>query len=360
MSRLILTLTALLLLLSGCRTPRHNVEGQPSSTPEPAVIPPRLSTPDSVDESEMPNVPAVQPSSPWVAVSDWVETNGVEGPFRISSSAHPVFEIRADGGAFAFQIGANQARFDGMTLLLGFQPTVFAGQPHLHELDLANNLGPLLIDEPFDLEKYRVIVIDPGHGGSNTGTRSAAGDLEKTYTLDWALRLQPLLETNGWTVVLTRTNDSALTLAERVAFADAVDADLFISLHFNASGGGTHQSGLETYCLTPKGMPSSLTRGFEDDPNGEYPNNAFDLENIQLAARLHHALLEVNGGEDRGIRRARFMGVLRGQNRPSVLVEAGFLSNPEEAARIATPAFRQELAEAVAKGLGSSNARPAR
>lgn len=317
------------------------------------MVPPRPSPPDSIGGGEKAGLPDLRVSRPWVVVSDWTETNRVEGPFRISSNAHPVFEVRSERGAFAFQIGAEQARFDGMTLLLGFKPMVFAGQACLHELDLARNLGPLLIGEPFDPAEHRRIVIDPGHGGRNTGTRSAGGNLEKTYTLDWALRLQPLLETNGWRVLLTRTNDSDLTLAQRVEFADAVDADLFLSLHFNASGGGTYQVGLETYCLTPRGMPSSLTRGFDDDPGVEYPNNAFDLENIQLAARLHRALLQVNGGEDRGIRRARFMGVLRGQNRPAVLLEGGFLSNPAEAARIADPDYRQELAEAVAAGLGS-------
>jgi N-acetylmuramoyl-L-alanine amidase len=240
-----------------------------------------------------------------------------------------------------------------MTLLLGFEPRGFAGKPCLHALDLEKNLEPLLLRKLSRPPRGRRAVIDPGHGGDNTGTRSADGALEKTYTLDWALRLQPLLEKDGWTVQLTRTNDTGLSLTDRVAFADTAQADVFVSLHFNASGGGTYQAGLETYCLTPPGMPSNLTRGFEDDAAVVYPNNAFDTENVQLAADLHRALLNVNGGEDRGIRRARFMGVLRGQNRPAVLVEGGFLSNPTEAERINDPGYRQDLAEAVAEGLAA-------
>lgn len=314
-------------------------------SPEPAPVHPEA-PPEEVEP------PQASVSAPWIAVSEWAGANNLEAPLRISMSEQPVFELRSEQGAFTFQIGTQQARFDGMTLLLGFEPTAFAGEVCLHELDVKRNLEPLLLEEAVARTERRLIVIDPGHGGGNTGTRSADGDLEKDYTLDWALRLKPLLEARGWTPLLTRTNDAELPLPERVAFAEAVEADLFISLHFNASGGGTHQAGLETYCLTPKGMPSNLTRGFEDDPGSEYPNNAFDRENLQLAVQLHRALLSVNDGEDRGIRRARFMGVLRGQNRPAVLLEGGFLSNPIEAAKIADPDYRQALAEGVAAGVG--------
>jgi N-acetylmuramoyl-L-alanine amidase len=82
-----------------------------------------------------------------------------------------------------------------------------------------------------------VVVIDPGHGGSNTGTRSAASERsEKYFTLDWALRVAPLLEAKGWRVWLTRTNDVDVGLTNRVAFADDHHADLFVSLHFNSAG----------------------------------------------------------------------------------------------------------------------------
>jgi N-acetylmuramoyl-L-alanine amidase len=81
------------------------------------------------------------------------------------------------------------------------------------------------------------------------------------------------------------------------------------------------------------------------------PNNAFDIENLQLALSVHRALLEVNGHHDRGVRRARFPAVLRGQDRPAILIEGGYLSNPREARLIADPAYRQRLAEAVAGAL---------
>ena len=82
---------------------------------------------------------------------------------------------------------------------------------------------------------------------------------EKEFTLDWAQRLAPLLEQRGWLVLLTHTNDVDMTLPERVAFADQHNADLFLSLHFNSSRRMKNRLGLETYCLTPEGMPSTLT-----------------------------------------------------------------------------------------------------
>ena len=177
------------------------------------------------------------------------------------------------------------------------------------------------------------------------------GRFEKEFTLDWALRLQALLATNGWQVFLTRSNDTDLPISNRVAYAEEHKASLFLSLHFNSAGFNHAESGLETYCLTPAGLPSNLTREFADDSSLVFPNNAFDEQNFWMAVTFHRALLQVNGEHDRGVRRARFPGVLRGQHRPAVLVEGGYLSNPHEAALIAQPAYRQRLAQAIATAL---------
>jgi N-acetylmuramoyl-L-alanine amidase len=262
------------------------------------------------------------------------------------------YALGSPSGVLVMGIGSLAATWNGIQISLGFEPQLIDGEIFLHELDLQKNLEPLMCDPPLTLGSNRVIVIDPGHGGSNTGTRSVLdGRFEKEFTLDWAKRLASLLAANGWDVHLTRTRDVDVSLAERVALADAEHADLFISLHFNAGGTGTKQAGVETYCLTPAGMPSTLTRGFEDNWSEDLPDNAFDEQNLQLALRVHRALLRGTGAEDRGVRRARFIGVLRGQKRPAILIEGGYLSNPAEAKLIENPDYRQKLAEAVAGAL---------
>lgn len=244
-----------------------------------------------------------------------------------------------------------------MEVYLGFAPQLIEGQPYVHLLDLNKTLQPLLAaGSGLELGPGPVIVIDPGHGGENAGTRSVLGNhYEKEFTLDLARRLQTLLNARGAQVFLTRSGDYDLALSNRVAFADDHKANLFLSLHFNSASPSQTEAGLETYCLTPVGMPSSLTRGFADEVTTTFPNNAFDAQNLQLALRLHRAVLATNGHRDRGVRRARFPGVLRNQQRPAILVEAGYLSNPAEARLIEDAAYRQRLAEAIAEALLEPN-----
>ena len=151
---------------------------------------------------------------------------------------------------------------------------------------------------------------------------------------------------------MTRTSDVYLTNADRVVFAEAHNADLFISLHFNSTLDLDRKpAGAQTYCITPTGLPSTLNRNFADPWSERLPNNAFDAQNIQLAVRVQSALWREAGLEDRGVSHSRFDTVLRGQNRPAILVEGGFLSSPHDAKRIENPEFRQKLAQAVADAL---------
>jgi N-acetylmuramoyl-L-alanine amidase len=156
----------------------------------------------------------------------------------------------------------------------------------------------------------------------------------------------------GWTVYLTRTNDLDVAVTNRVLLADQWQPGLFISLHFNSGlPANVERSGVQTYCLTPAGMPSSFTRGYEDNLQQSFPNNSYDQQNFHLATRLHRSLVRATGSKDQGVQRARFLSVLRGQNRPAALIEGGFLSNHQEARLISTVAYREKLAGAVAKVL---------
>jgi N-acetylmuramoyl-L-alanine amidase len=310
----------------------------------------------TVEEWQPPVAPKHVPVAPittWVSLDNWTAQHGVGKPHLLSNSPVTTYAIGSSNGVMVLEIGGREATWNGIEIHLGFGPQIIDGQVSLYGSDLQKNLEPLLCGPPLALpQAHRVIVIDPGHGGMNSGTHSILdGRFEKEFTLDWAKRLAPLLAQEGWQVFLTRTNDVDDSLSNRVAFAETHHADLFISLHFNSLAPDKKPAGIETYCVTPTGMPSTLTRGYGDFWSENFPNNAFDIQNLQLAVRLQGALLHETGMEDRGVCRARFIGVLHGQRRPAVLIEAGFLSNPGDARQIETPAFRQKLAQAVADAL---------
>jgi N-acetylmuramoyl-L-alanine amidase len=289
----------------------------------------------------------------WISMDSWAAQRGIGRPHLLSDLPVTTYAIGSSNGVMLLEIGSRDATWDGVQINLGFEPQIIDDQIFVHGLDLQKNLEPLLCEPPLvPSQNNRVIVIDPGHGGMNSGTHSVLdGRLEKEFTLDWARRLVPLLEQEGWRVFLTRTNDTDVSLIDRVMFAEAHHADLFISLHFNSLAPDKRPTGIETYCLTPTGMPSTLTRNYPDIWSENFPNNACDTQNLKLAVRLHTALLHATGLEDRGVNRARFIGVLHRQHCPAVLIEAGFLSNPSDAKLIETPSFRQKLAEAVATAL---------
>ena len=295
----------------------------------------------------------VRPITTWVSLDNWAAQHGLGKPYFLSNQPVTTYAVGSSNRVMILAIGSREAAWNGVEIHLGFGPQIIDGQVCLYGPDLQKNLEPLLCGPPLALPRTNgIIVIDPGHGGMNSGTHSILdGRFEKEFTLDWALRLAPLLAQEGWQVFLTHTNDADDSLSNRVAFAEAHHATLFMSLHFNSLAPDKNPAGVETYCVTPTGMPSTLTRGYGDFWSDNFPNNAFDAQNLQLAVGLQGALLHATGMEDRGVCRARFIGVLHGQHRPAVLIEAGFLSNPGDARQIETPAFRQKLAQAVADAL---------
>jgi N-acetylmuramoyl-L-alanine amidase len=364
MLKLVTLLACAILVLTGCTTAGKRTTPPATSTvvqvpvivPTPSNPPPQIALPalrtNPPPQIALPAFRTNEFTETWVLLNRWIRVRGFSPPHRLAFGAQPVFIVHTSKSLLILQADSQIAYWDEVELHLGFAPQLIGGQLFIHRLDLLKNLEPLLSEPTAGARLNRVIVIDPGHGGSNPGASSVVdGRLEKQFTLDWALRLAPLLATNGWQVFLTRTNDVDVSLADRVAFAEQHKADLFVSLHFNSFAPEQKEAGLETFCLTPAGMPSTLTRDYADYVAQVFPNNAHDVENWAYAVKLHRALLRTNLLADRGVRHARFMGVLRGQNRPALLIEGGYLSNPAEARRIAAPAFRQKLAEAMAAAL---------
>ncbi|MEB3338000.1 MAG: N-acetylmuramoyl-L-alanine amidase [Leptolyngbyaceae bacterium] len=169
-----------------------------------------------------------------------------------------------------------------------------------------------------------IVVLDAGHGGRDPGAVGIGGLQEKGIVLDITQQIAAVLQQRGVQVVLTRQDDREIDLEPRVALAERLDATVFVSIHANAiSLSRPDINGLETYYYS----------------SGE-----------QLARAIHNSVLRGTGVRDRGVRKARFY-VLRKTSMPSVLVETGFVTGAEDAARLVNPTYRRQMAEAIAQGV---------
>lgn len=212
--------------------------------------------------------------------------------------------------------------------------------------------------------KPPLVVLDPGHGGSNLGAKGAVEGLhEKQLTMAIANLVSERLRAKGIAVQLTRTSDKTLTLRQRVAIANAAVADLFVSIHANASPTRT-QRGYETYVLTPKGVDIDARALRSDTPTprpGVDASTALVLDDVErgaaqweaadLAARMQHSLKDRRGDDgDRGVRQDA-QHVLLGATMPAVLVEVGFIDHPIEGKQLAEDVTQRKLADAIAEAI---------
>jgi N-acetylmuramoyl-L-alanine amidase len=212
--------------------------------------------------------------------------------------------------------------------------------------------------------RHPVVVLDPGHGGSNPGATGAAPGLrEKRLTLAIAQLVAGKLKEHDIDVVLTRTGDKTLTLRQRVEVADGIPADLFVSIHANASPTRT-QHGFETFVLPARGVDID-GRAIRSDVVTPRPGVDADValvlddvergaaqwESAELAARVQTALEDRRGKEgNRGVRQD-IDHVLLGATMPAVLVEVGFIDHPIEGRQLAEPIVQSQLASAIAQAI---------
>lgn len=191
----------------------------------------------------------------------------------------------------------------------------------------------------------QAIVIDAGHGGKDGGT-VAQGFIEKNGTLAIARLLRERLEDRGHRVVMTRDGDTTLSLRQRSDLANAEPRKLFVSVHLNAGPPGV--SGLETFYSAPKTI--GATQVFEKSfPVGR--GNLVDERSKFLAEEVQSAVISITGVKDRGAKNRPGLAVTRRSHCPSILVECGFLSNPDEAMRLAADGYRQKIASGLAEGI---------
>lgn len=247
-----------------------------------------------------------------------------------------------------------EVELDDLRVFLGEPIVESGGQLWLGTVDAATLLGAIVrpASIPGPRPALRTICLDAGHGGTDTGTQNRRLKLdEKVLTLDVAQRVRRLLEAKGYRVVMTRSDDRFVELEDRAAFANRAKADLFVSIHFNAfpQPGVT---GTETYILTRRGQRSTGAAKRESSDQVGLPGHRADPWNAVLGHAIHRQLVGRLNTADRGLKFARFK-VLTLVNCPGVLVESGYLSNEAEARRIATPAYRAEIAAGIVAGIES-------
>jgi N-acetylmuramoyl-L-alanine amidase len=215
--------------------------------------------------------------------------------------------------------------------------------------------------------KIGKIVIDPGHGGHDTGTIGPSGLEEKDLVLDVSRRLGKLLQTRlGSEVIYTRRDDTFIPLETRTAIANQESADLFISVHANSSH-DPDARGVETYYLNFTSSPEALEVAARENAVSEKSIHELQdlVKKIALKEKieeshefasdvqhsLHSGLAAKNPGvRDRGVKKAPFI-VLIGANMPSILAEISFVSNPGDERRLETADYRQKIAESLYRGI---------
>ena len=188
----------------------------------------------------------------------------------------------------------------------------------------------------------KVVYLDAGHGGYDPGA-SYFGISEKSLTLAIQSRVKAKLESEGYQVVTTRTSDTYVDLTDRSRAANASESDIFVSIHINASGSSDVQ-GIETYYYQPFAeYPSRINAAYHANPTRLSMSDT-------LANAIQSSLINATGAQNQGVKRRTF-AVLRETTAPAVLLELGFLSNPQEAARLTTSAYQETLANAIVAGI---------
>jgi N-acetylmuramoyl-L-alanine amidase len=213
--------------------------------------------------------------------------------------------------------------------------------------ELAERTGPL-------------VVLDPGHGGDDQGARGPGGEEEKHITLAVSRLTAQRLQAANVAARLTRDADETLSLVDRTSVANRLKADVFVSIHLNASQ-ARGARGAETYFMNADASDAQAAQAAERE-NASAGADAlqlilWDLAHVanlnassQLARSLQAQLNALHSIADRGVKQAPFV-VLTGATMPAALVEVGFLSNPGEAQRLLTPEFQSEIAAALAAGI---------
>ncbi len=187
---------------------------------------------------------------------------------------------------------------------------------------------------PKPTPKRELIIVDAGHGGKDAGTSNKKDRYEeKVLTLETAFLISDALKQLGYKTLLTRSNDIFLPLETRAEIANSVNADLFVSIHYNFSSSASAE-GIEVYYYK----------------ENKSPNSSRITQSKELAGEVLKKVIKNTGAESRGLKTENF-AVIRETKMPAILIEGGFLSNPKERERLHDPRYLQELAGGIAHGV---------
>lgn len=262
-----------------------------------------------------------------------------------------------------FTVGTKETILDGVKVFLSFpvdlqQASVSGFRKIVHRLqwiapeyrirtvDAQYVIKPILSSQGLRQKIVKRIVIDPGHGGKADGTVQN-GLKEKTLTLRTARLLAEKLRRMRYLVELTRTTDIDVSLTQRSYFANVRHADLFVSIHYN-SAPSQKACGIETYAYPIEGTPPTHQVLPKDQTVADI--NRFNAQNAQLAWSVQKQIVSILKPVDRGVKRM-YLGVLKNLKRPGILIECGFLSNPNEAKACTHSAYQEKLTRAIAEGI---------
>jgi N-acetylmuramoyl-L-alanine amidase len=241
----------------------------------------------------------------------------------------------------------------------GLPPEPAPGPP-----ELPGGTGPR--EMPEKTPALDVVVLDPGHGGGDTGAIAAAGQTEKDVSLALAQKLAPLLEAQGLKVVLTRTGDSTVSLRQRTALANFNQADLFLSIHLNASPAAGAR-GPEVYFMSRDATDLWASElAAKENLDGEAPvsggglnlvlwdmaQTAYLVESAFLAETIQQNLNTLMGTASRSVRQAPF-AVLEGARMPAVLVEVAFLTHAEDLRKVNDPSFQDQVVQGLSQAVSA-------
>lgn len=248
---------------------------------------------------------------------------------------------------FKVRVGDQEAFLNGVKFVCTYPVIESGSKVGISRIDLTKLIDPVLRPSYIaNAGNFRTVVIDPGHGGKDSGAVNAY-NTEKAYNLRVAQELKTLLTAKGFKVIMTRTSDNYLSLQERVNIANSLsEPAIFISIHFNS--GGRAARGVETFTLSPQGV-AHYGQGVKSSDFQMRNGNINDSANVALATAVHGQVLGKIGANntfDRGIKRARY-SVLTGVKHPAILVEGGFMSHPFEARLIENPKYLSAVARGI-------------